>query len=64
MAHAKLGQTSFTGGIFSDILDGQTNFAKYDTAAKKIENFIIWPHGPLAFRPGFKYVAETKNSSL
>lgn len=59
----KLGQFSFTGGIFSDILDGQTNFAKYDTAVKRLENFVVWPHGPASFRPGFKFVAETKTSS-
>jgi len=60
---AKLGQSNFTGGIFSDILDGQTDFAKYDVSVKRLENFVIWPHGPVSFRPGFKFVAETKTSS-
>jgi hypothetical protein len=60
---ANLGQTNFTGGIFSRILDGQTNFAKYDNAVERMENFVIWPHGPATYRPGFKFVAEVKDSS-
>ena len=64
MANVKLGQSSFTGGIFSRILDGQTDFSKYDTAVERLENFVIWPHGPASFRPGWKFIAETKNSAL
>ena len=64
MADVKLGQNSFTGGIWSRILDGRTDFAKHGSSVKRLENFIVWPHGPATFRPGFRYVATTKTSSL
>lgn len=60
---ASLGQSNFTGGIFSRILNGQTDFAKYDNAVERMENFVIWPHGPATYRPGWKFVAEVKDSS-
>lgn len=63
MANAKLGQFSFTGGVWSKILNGRTNLSKYDTAVERLENFVVWPHGPAEYRPGFKFVAEVKNSS-
>jgi len=58
-----LSQTNFTGGIFSPLMEGRTDFEKYANAVKRGENFIIWPHGPAQLRPGTKYIATVKDSS-
>ena len=64
MTDAKLAQNSFNGGVWSPILQGRTDFAKHGSAVRRLENFIVWPHGPAQYRPGFKYMAETKTSSV
>jgi hypothetical protein len=61
---AKLKQSNFNGGIWSTILFGQTDLKKYDSAVERLENFLVWPHGPASYRPGFKYIAAAKSSSL
>ena len=63
MIDAKLAQNSFNGGIWSPILQGRTDFAKHGSAVRRLENFIVWPHGPAEYRPGFKYIAGTKTNS-
>jgi len=58
MIDARLAQNSFNGGIWSPILVGRTDFAKHGSAVRRMENFIVWPHGPAEYRPGFKYIAK------
>jgi len=54
---------SFTAGEMSDSMQGRTDFAKYFSAASRIENFVVLPHGPITRRPGTHFVAEVKDST-
>lgn len=49
-------QPAFTGGELSPSLEGRVDFAKYSLSARKLENFIVQPHGGAARRPGFLLV--------
>lgn len=55
--------TNFCGGEFSPRLAGRVDFAKYPTALKTLENFILTVQGPVIKRGGTRYVAATKDSS-
>ena len=44
-------------------MQGRTDFAKYFSAASRIENFVVLPHGPITRRPGTYFVSEVKTSS-
>ena len=54
---------SFTAGEMSKSMQGRTDFAKYFSAASRIENFVVLPHGPITRRPGTYFVSEVKTSS-
>ena len=54
---------SFTAGEMSDSMQGRTDFAKYFSAASRIENFVVLPHGPITRRPGTYFVSEVKTST-
>lgn len=56
-------QTNFTAGEWSPMLDGRSDLAKFGNAVRKMENMIIYPHGPAQKRPGLRYIAETKDST-
>jgi hypothetical protein len=54
---------SFTAGQLSPRMEGRTDFQKYFSSGKRINNFVVQPHGPVARRPGTHFVAEVKDSS-
>ena len=54
---------SFTAGEMSDSMQGRTDFAKYFSAASRIENFVVLPHGPITRRPGTYFASEIKTSA-
>ena len=54
---------SFTAGQLSPRMEGRTDFQKYFSSGKTINNFVVQPHGPVTRRPGTHYVAEVKDSS-
>ena len=56
-------QSNFTGGEFSPLMASRTDMSKYMSGCNTLENFVIYPHGPATKRPGFKYIAEIKDSS-
>ena len=56
-------QTNFTGGEWSDLLDGQVLQAKYKNAVRRMENMLVYPHGPATKRPGTRFVAAAKSAS-
>ena len=60
---AYLLQKAFNGGEWSPLLEGRVDLEKYQNACYRLENFVIDPRGPAVFRPGFKYVNGTKDSS-
>ena len=62
-ASTHLIQTNFTAGELSPLMEGRVDMAKYQNGCLELENFLVHPHGPAAKRPGFCYIAETKDSS-
>jgi len=53
--------TNFTGGEISPRLDGRVDLSKYFNGCKKLENFLVHPHGGATRRNGFRFVAEAKH---
>lgn len=52
-------QSSFRAGQISNSVQGRVEQPQYDTAMKKLQNYIPINQGPLIRRPGTKYVANT-----
>ena len=63
MPRTTLALTSFVGGEFSALLDGRTDFDKYSSGVKKLENFLVRPQGAATRRVGTQFIAEVKDSS-
>jgi hypothetical protein len=49
--------TFHTGEIGSD-LEARSNLDLYQSAVKRIENFVVKKQGPLEYRPPFKYISD------
>ena len=64
MANANFAFTSFVAGELSPRLTGRTDLQKYFQGCETLENFLIHPHGGATRRPGTRFVAEVKTSSL
>jgi hypothetical protein len=58
-----LALTSFVSGEFGNKLTGRTDFEKYQSAAKKMENFLVHPQGAATRRVGTQFIDEVKDSS-
>lgn len=56
-------QTSFNGGELSPRILGRLDLDKYKSGLQTCRNAIILPHGGVVRRPGFQYIASTKNSN-
>ena len=56
-------QTNFTAGEFSPLLEGRIELAKYKDAVSKLENFYVFPHGPIDKRPGTRFIAAVKTEA-
>ena len=63
MPRTTLALTSFVSGELGAKLDGRTDFNKYATGAKTLENFLVHPQGAATRRVGTKFVAEVKDSA-
>ena len=63
MAKASPPFINFTAGELSPRLEGRTDVNKYFNGCKKLQNFLIHPHGGASRRPGTKYVNSVKTSS-
>jgi len=63
MPRTTLALTSFVSGELGAKLDGRTDFNKYNTGAKTLENFLIHPQGAATRRVGTQFIAEVKDSS-
>ena len=55
--------TNWTAGELSDRLDGRTDLTRYFNGAKTLENFLVYPAGGAARRPGTKFIHEVKVSA-
>jgi hypothetical protein len=56
-------QSGFVTGEISDFLDGRVEWAKYQHAAKCLQNFVVRPQGGVARRAGLVYLGEVKDST-
>ena len=56
-------QESFVAGEISPRLWGRTSLDLYKAGLGKCENFLVYPHGGVTKRGGFRYVAEVKDST-
>lgn len=63
MAKASPGFSNFTAGELSPRLDGRTDISKYTSGCKKLQNFLVHPHGGAVRRPGTVFVREVKDSA-
>ena len=55
--------TNWTAGELSERLDGRTDLTRYFNGAKSLENFLVYPAGGAARRPGTKFIHEVKVSA-
>ena len=62
MAKASPPFNNFTAGELSPRLEGRTDVNKYFNGCKKLQNFVLHPHGGASRRPGTKYVNTVKAS--
>ena len=63
MARVTLALTSFVSGEFGNKLTGRTDFDKYQSAAKTMENFLVHPQGAATRRVGTQFIASVKTAS-
>lgn len=56
-------QSSFTNGEVGTSLWSRTDNAKYASSLRKLENYLIYPHGRVETRGGTKFGLETKYST-
>ena len=61
MPRTTLALTSFVSGEFSPKMDGRTDFDKYSSGAKTLENFLVHPQGAATRRVGTQFIAEVKS---
>jgi hypothetical protein len=54
---------SFAGGEITPELYGRLDLTKFQTGLALARNFTTLPHGPAARRPGFRFIAETFDST-
>ncbi|MEW5774910.1 MAG: hypothetical protein AB1916_15440 [Thermodesulfobacteriota bacterium] len=54
---------AFTAGELSPHLDGRTDHEKYYSGCRRLENFVVRPHGSAYARPGLRYLGKVKDRS-
>ena len=64
MPRTTLALSSFVSGEFSAKLDGRTDFEKYSSGCKTLENMLVHPQGAATRRVGTQFISEVKTSSL
>ena len=63
MPRTTLALSSFVSGEFSAKLDGRTDFEKYSSGCKTMENMLVHPQGASTRRVGTQFISEVKDSS-
>lgn len=56
-------QNAFTSGEISPQLYARGDQSKYSSGCRTLKNFIIRPYGGVQRRPGFRFIAEVKDST-
>lgn len=54
---------AFTAGELSPHLDGRTDHEKYYSGCRRLENFVVRPHGSAFARPGLRYLGQVKDQA-
>jgi len=54
---------SFAGGEITPEMFGRIDLPKNQTGLQKCQNFLVLAHGPVARRPGFAYLQESRDST-
>lgn len=57
-------QANWTSGEVSPLLRGRVDSNRYENGAGSIENFLVWPQGPLVKRSGTKFIANTSAEAI
>jgi hypothetical protein len=57
-------QESFNAGEFGERMSARVQFAKYPNAGSVYENLLPLPQGGFQYRPGTRFIAECKSSSV
>lgn len=60
----KIIQPSLAGGEVSPAVATRVDIEKFKSSLALCENFVVQQHGGVTKRPGFKFVAEVKDSTL
>lgn len=60
MAKVRPIQTNFTAGELSKLLEGRVDLSKYKNGLRKLQNYLVRPHGPVTRRSGSRYIAQTE----
>ncbi|MDD5265412.1 MAG: discoidin domain-containing protein, partial [Candidatus Bipolaricaulis sp.] len=55
--------TSFNNGQVSPLIEARTDFDKYKSSCRRLENMFVTAQGPVTRRPGTKYICEVKDSN-
>ncbi len=63
MAKQWIIQTNFNAGEWAPRLMGRVDLQQYPQACRKLRNAVLYPQGGAKARPGFIYVASSKDSS-
>ena len=63
MPRITLALTSFVSGEFGNKLTGRTDFDKYQSAAKTMENFLVHPQGAATRRVGTQFISSVKTAA-
>ncbi len=54
---------SFTTGQISPRLEARSDFEKYNSSCRTLENMIVHTHGPVTRRPGTRYIADVNDNT-
>jgi len=53
----------FNSGEVSGLLEGRTDYQKYNASARTLQNMIVRSQGPVQRRPGLKWISTVKDSN-
>ncbi len=55
--------TSFNNGQVSPLIEARTDFDKYKSSCRRLENMFVTAQGPVTRRSGTKYICDVKDSN-
>lgn len=55
---------SFNAGVFSELMEGRTDFERYPASARRMHNYVAAPQGPAIGRSGTAFVAPASDDDF